>query len=613
MSQLRRLVLLVTLLALVAFAAAPFAAAAPDDQRVEFVLTVLHNNDGESSLLPAEIDGDLYGGIALFGALLEDLRRSALTGPPLHPRAKRGVLTVSSGDNFLAGPQFQASLDNGPPFYDAIGMSLIGYDAIAMGNHEFDFGPDVLADFIESFGSRTTGTSRVPFLSANLIFDAEPRLAALVDKGIIAGSTMVRVRGERVGVVGATTPFLASISSPRNVEVLQDVAGAVQSEIDDLEASGVNKIVFISHLQNLNEDLALLAELQGVDIAVAGGGDELLANPGDLLLPGDVAAFPYPLTAVASDGANVPVVTTAGAYGYVGNLVVGFDSSGNVVEIFEESGPVRVAAVDGITPDPDLVAQVEKPVADFVADLAAEVVAETEVPLDSRRGLGSFVGGAFVVSTPGERVSETNLGNIAADSLLWQAQQLAAAFGVPEADIALQNGGGIRSPDVILKPDATPANPEPLTRLEINQQWPFANFVSVVEDVSATSLKGILETAVSDASLVGVNSGAFAQISGFTFEWDSTFPEGQRVRNAQLDDGTPLVVNGVPTDAVVTAATIDFLARGGNDYDFGGGAFTTLGVTYEQGARNFMQNALGGLISIVDYPFGGEGRITQAG
>jgi 5'-nucleotidase / UDP-sugar diphosphatase len=64
---------------------------------------------------------------------------------------------------------------------------------------------------------------------------------------------------------------------------------------------------------------------------------------------------------------------------------------------------------------------------------------------------------------------------------------------------------------------------------------------------------------------------------------------------------------------VVAAATIDFLARGGNDYDFGGGTFTSLGVTYEQAARNFMQTALAGLITVTDYPFGGEGRITQSG
>ena len=72
-----------------------------------------------------------------------------------------GVLVLSAGDNSLSGPQFRASLDKeGLPYYDALAMELIGYDASAIGNHELDFGTDVFADFVESFGTD------MPFLSA---------------------------------------------------------------------------------------------------------------------------------------------------------------------------------------------------------------------------------------------------------------------------------------------------------------------------------------------------------------------------------------------------------------------------------------------------------------
>ena len=183
---------------------------------------------------------------------------------------------------FGGGPEFSASLARRPaPFYDIIALNLIGYDAIVLGNHEFDFGPDVLADAIRG------SSSHAPFLSANLDFSREPRLAELVATGRIASSTILAVNGESVGVIGATTPGLPYLSSPRNVRVEQDVAAVVQREIDALQAAGVNKIIVVSHLQGVAGDLALAAALRGVDVLIAGGGDELLANAGNLLLPGD--------------------------------------------------------------------------------------------------------------------------------------------------------------------------------------------------------------------------------------------------------------------------------------------------------------------------------------
>ena len=192
------------------------------------------------------------------------------------------MVLFSSGDNFLAGPQFSASLEHGVPFYDSLALRQIGYDAMAIGNHEFDFGPDVLADFIAGFGRQAP-----PFVSANLDVSDEPALAALAADGTIVASTTVRERGERIGVVGATTPQLASISSPRNVKVRENVADLVQDQVDALTRRGINKIIFISHLQSLAEDRELIPMLREVDVAIAGGGDELLADDDTPLVPGD--------------------------------------------------------------------------------------------------------------------------------------------------------------------------------------------------------------------------------------------------------------------------------------------------------------------------------------
>ena len=266
---------------------APAATPAPDPTPQAFRLTILHNNDGESQLISAGRDREDFGGAARFAALVAKLRQEAID-------SGSGVLVLSAGDNYRAGPEFSASLARRPaPFYDTIALDLIGYDAIVLGNHEFDFGPDILAHAISG------STSPAPFLSANLDFSGEPRLAALAAAGRLARSAILEVNGERVGIIGATTPGLPYLSSPRNVRVAQDVAAVVQQEIDALQGAGVNKIIVVSHLQGIAGDLALAAALRGVDVMIAGGGDELLANEGDLLLPGDEGKIfgPYPLIA----------------------------------------------------------------------------------------------------------------------------------------------------------------------------------------------------------------------------------------------------------------------------------------------------------------------------
>lgn len=595
----RQVVSIVVVLALLV-SLAPAAALAAQAPKVDFMLTVLHNNDAESQLIDLGTGKEDFGGAARFKTLVDILKADALTGKPSIPGAKRGVIMVSSGDNFLAGPEFNISLDKGIPFYDTIAMDLIGYDAVAIGNHDFDFGPDVLADFIEGYTY-----TQPPYLSANLIFTGEPRLQAMFDDGRIAHSTIVKERGELIGIIGATTPALSYVSSPRNVQVLEDVAGAIMEEVAELEAMGVNKIVLISHLQSISEDLALAPMLSGVDIMVAGGGDEILANPGDLLIPGDQAQIygPYPLDAYDMDGNWVPVVTTSGNYAYVGRIVAGFDKAGNVILIDEElSGPVRVAGgnyPDAVMPDPMVQSLVVDPLVEGLAELASNVIAQSEVALDGRRTQ--------------VRTRETNLGDLVADSLLWQATQLAATYGLPEPDVALQNGGGIRNDSII------PAGP--VTELDTFSILPFPNFVSVVENVSRETFKQILENAV---SRVEFGDGRFAQIAGFSFEYNPagtaqiidldgniTTP-GTRVVNVTLDDGTVIVAGGVVVAGPdLTVATIDFLAKGGDQYPFGDAPFTTIGVTYQLALENYLIYGLNGQITAAEYPEGGEGRIVS--
>ncbi|HSL46598.1 MAG TPA: bifunctional metallophosphatase/5'-nucleotidase [Anaerolineales bacterium] len=593
---MKRTVRLFSILLILCFLLAPSGAlAAP--QKPYFTLTILHNNDGESKLINAPGQPD-FGGAARFATVVDNLRAEAVMDD-----RKAASVMLSSGDNFLAGAEFNASLVKGAPFYDSIAMRLIGYDAAAIGNHEFDFGPEVLADFIGGLNGA------FPFVSANLDFSAETSLQDLVDSGDIVKSYILKREGQLIGIVGATTPLLPAISSPRNVVVDPNIVAALQAEIDQLTARKVKIIIVISHLQNVNEDLALAPMLRGVDVMIAGGGDELLANADDLLVPGDVRnpALPYPLYATGGDGAQVPVITTAGDYKYVGRLITAFDQNGKVIGVDPASGPVRVAGgssnPDAVLPDPEIQSQVVEPIQAYLANLAANVIGTSQVALEGRRG----------PTPPGVRTAETNLGNLMADALLWQANQLAPSFGVAPADVALQNSGGIRNNNLI------PAGP--ITELHTFQIAAFGNFVSIVPNISPAQFKEIMENAVSVAPAA---DGRFAQIAGFTLRYDpsqqaqavdnagNVLTPGSRVREIRLDNGTYIVQNGalVPGAPSVNISTNDFSARGGDQYPFRGVPFTTLGVTYQQALFNYIVNALGGLIRAVDYPEGGEGRIT---
>ena len=553
-------------------------------------LVILHHNDGESQLVQASSDLPDFGGVARFASLVHQLRSQAADDGA-------AVITISSGDNFLSGPELSVSLDDDSPFYDALALNLIGYDALTIGNHEFDLGPDLLARFISE-------ATTAPFISANLDFSGEPALAALVEQGRIAPSTVVEKQGRRIGIIGATTPELTYISSPRNVAVMSNVAEIVQAEIDRLTGDGVDIIVLSTHLQALSGETDLAAQLTGVDAIVAGGSGALLADESTVLLPGDGDPYgPYPLTASLSDGSSVPVVTTPGDYTYVGQLILSIDADGNVTAIDETSGLRRVAGgdePDAVEPHPDVVAQVTEPVAAALEELAASPVGTTEVPLDGRR-------------SPGIRTHETNQGNLLADALLWNAERLAADFGVPEPAVAIQNGGGIRNDSVI------PVGP--VSELETFNISPFGNFVTVIEDVSPAQMKVIFENAV---SRVESSSGRFAQIAGMTLvydpagtpqeigEDDTITTEGSRVQSITLDDGTAIVSDGAVADGAPSIAlvTLNFLANGGDQYLFGDGTRTHLGLTDQQSLAAYIKDGLNGTISAAQYPEGGEGRIT---
>ena len=555
-----------------------------------FELTILHINDGESALLPSQPNNEGVlppnpdPGVARFVADLKSLQAegNAPDGrlpAQASPRAKqvqqqlnpRAAITISSGDNYLSGPRLNASLnDPDGTFSDALVYTEGGFDAITIGNHEFDLGPDLLADFIEATGD-------IPFLSANLDVSGEPRLAALEAEGRIAGSTVVEKAGRQIGVVGAIYEDLGSISSPRNVTTT-DAAKAVQAEVDELTKDGVDIIILSSHLQSIASDVELIGEVTGIDAAIAGGGVERLD--------------PFPSTATDAAGNDIPVVTTVGNYRDIGRLVLKFDKKGEVTDVVEEKSALIPVPYDGPR-DPFIAANVEAPVGEYVADLAENVLATTEVWLDG--------------ANPPVRFRETNVGDLFTDAMMEAARDRAAEFGVGQADVTLLNSGGIRN-NVRVAPGSDVTE---LTTFDIGA---FFNLVSIAQ-IDGAELKEVLEHSVS--SLPATGNGRFGQWSGIEFVYDPALPAqtfdgttvltpGERIREAVVTraDGTrvTLVSGGsvVSADELFWFVTNDFTFRGGDNYPLTDQSFTTLGVTYQTALSDWVAEL--GTITDADYP-----------
>ncbi|MEM8545981.1 MAG: 5'-nucleotidase, partial [Cyanobacteria bacterium P01_H01_bin.119] len=200
------------------------------------------------------------------------------------------------------------------------------------------------------------------------------------------------------------------------------------------------------------------------------------------------------------------------------------------------------------------------------------------------------------------RTIETNIGNLVSDALLWQAEQLIDSFDTPL--IGVQNGGGIRNSNTF-EPG------EVISIADTINILPFANFVTVVEDIDPAQLLAFFENAVSNVE--GVD-GRFAQVSGVKVGFDLESDPFSRIVSITLDDGTEIVKNGQLVDGAPTIAiaTNSFSARGGDDYPIGDNPRTQLPVSYQEALANYISDELGGTITAEDYPAGGEGRLFAA-
>lgn len=573
-----------------------------------------------------------------------------------------GSILLSAGDNYIPGPFFNAAGDRtifrdgglfndiyndqfGTTEYDSLRevpgrvdisiMNILGFDASAIGNHEFDQGSDAFKSIIEEdfrgdpgpSGDRWVG-AQFPYLSANLDFSGDNDLgnlftedvlentafasgpdessAGITDIPKLAPSTVIVSGGEQIGVIGATTPLLESISSPtgttvkgsgagpNNMQALADILNPqiarLQRGFDDVAGNDddVNKIILVSHLQQFSLEEDLIGRLNGVDIVIAGGSDTLNADANDRLRPGDTADRDYPVIETNLDGDPALLVSTAGEYSYVGRLIATFDHDGiltaptsteeaigeNIIGAYatDEEGTLDVTGETDLATaiaNRNAATEVKKltdAVAGIVEDQDGDIAGRAGVFLEGRR---EFV-----------RTEETNMGNLTADANLVKAQLEDSSVVV-----SLKNGGGIRAEigaidgvtGELLPNQANPLSGKQageVSALDIDNTLRFNNGLTLVT-VSPGELVEILEHGVS-ATAPGSTPGQFPQVGGISFSFDPSLPAGSRVQSLAITDELgnvidPILDNGVllgdPSRAI-RMVTLSFLADGGDGYNF---------------------------------------------
>lgn len=478
----------------------------------DYKLTVLHTNDIHSRIesinkydstcdAEGEAEGKCFGGVARIKAAV-DARRAALSG--------QNVLLLDAGDPFQ-GSLFYTTYKGAA---EAEFMQAIGYDVMAVGNHEFDDGPAGLRQFID--------TVDFPVISGNLDLSSSAEL-----KGHVGNHVVLEVGGEKIGVISVLATDTVETSSPGKDVVFQDEINSLKADVAALQAEGVTKIIALTHV-GLRKDLEIAAAVPGLDLVVGGHSHTLLSNTDE------DAAGSYPMMV-----GDVPVVQAYAYSKYLGELTVTFDDAGTVTAA--NGDPILLDA--SVTPDAAVAARVAEMGAP-IEEMKLRIVAATSDVVEGARDIC--------------RAGECQMGNLVADAMLDRVKDQGVS-------IAIQNGGGLRAS----------IDAGEVTMGEVLTVLPFQNTLSTFE-ASGADVIAALESGVSQVEDGKGRFPQVAGLK-FVFDI-SVAPNEGRISDVEVMEGgswsaiDPAKTYGVVTNNYVRNGGDGYKIFAGDDknaYDFG--------------------------------------------
>ena len=442
-------------------------------------------------------------------------------------------------------------------------MNATGYDVATLGNHEFDWGADNMLQNMEN--------AQFAVLCANLTRTADNTL-------VMEANKIFETAIGKVGVFGLATPETMTKAHPDKVKGItfaqaEELYAVAAAQVAELEAAGCDMIVCLGHLGDADESITnrsidVLANVTGIDLFIDGHshttidggvveGETLRVSTGEYS-----EAIGYVVAEKVTKDDVTSIALTAGLY------------------TLADNAEATLALGAGLAIDEEVAAVVNAIDAKVEEELSA-TFAKTEVLLDGNRA-------------PGVRTQETNLGDFAADAILWSAKQ---ALGEDAVDAALTNGGGIRASIEI----------GDVTMKTMKTVFPFGNEVATLTLTGAELLEALEAATWSTPDAIG----AFPQVAGIEFTIDTTvaYENGEMYANstyyAPAKPGSRVTIATVggeawAADAEYVIATNDFTAAGGDTYGVFAYPYTQTGyktgVALEDALVNYTQTVLGGVI-----------------
>ena len=544
------------------------------------VMTIAHINDHHSNLDPIADYEFTVGGVKTRAEIGGMARMSEAFKKY---QGRTDVLKLHAGDAITGTSYF--TFFSGEA--DAQLMNNICFDAVAMGNHEFDEGDSGLKKFLDFLA---IGTCKTFPLSANVKPLIGTALAPVTSNDYIKPYRIKEVSGVKVGIVGITVKGKTQQSSrPLNTTVFEDEVTAAQRTINELKQQGVSNIVLLTH-QGYAADKAMASQLTDVDVIIGGDSHSLLGDFTALGITGSEGN--YPTVTRNKDGDQVCIGQSFEYNKVIGEMAVTFDGYGRVSDCrgqasfvigtsFKQPNPAgstTFATVSDVTRSSiltqlasipsiralDVNAAASSILSQFSGQVAAkkaEVISQVTQPLCLVRVPGESTNrsaGISACSTANTLARGSDIAQVVAEAFL---------AGSLRADAAIQNGGGVRAA----------VNSGSISFNDALTVLPFSN-VLVELTMTGTQIQSVLEDALAyhlDTS--ASNTGAHPYAAGLRWDLDMSQSKGNRITNLEVRNRTTGAYSAISPSSSYVVVTNDFIASGKDGY-------TTFGTIYNSGA-----------------------------
>lgn len=466
-------------------------------------LVILHTNDMHARLLGinsyesmcsyAESNTkECFGGFDRIAYKIDEIKSK-----------EKNVILLDAGD------QFQGSMYH--ILYEGLAsaavMNLIGYNAMVVGNHEFDDGPTTFSRFIDKLN--------FPMLSSNIDTSNSKEL-----KNKIKPHTIVNINGLRIGIIGFTTPDTKFLSLPgEHIKFLPQIP-SIKKSVQELKKAKVDVIIGLSH-SGLLQDIQIAKKIDGIAAIVSAHSNSLLSNTQEN------KDGPCPL--VIKSPSNKPVLlVSAYAYGkFLGYLKFSFDKQG--VPTKWQGEPILM---DSSIPKKEEISKILHSYYQPIMDFEKQIISHIPMTIDGNEC----------------RFRECALGNFLTDSLLNFGKKMGA-------NISIMNSGGIR---------ASLAAGE-VSNASLMNVLPFDKKLVLLK-LTGKNIIAALEHGVSYVhDKKNDNTGRFLQVAGLKYSFDINAGVGKRIKDVfvQNQDKT---FSKIEPNTIYSVITNTYISNGGDDY-----------------------------------------------